>query len=112
MPCQVVYYNNSKIPNGSVCAASKTGYIAVTVTHEQGQSSFPFAVYLDVWYTGSGFQGWSEIGTRTGSSSASGTNVTFTPTYGATKTYRIRCTAYPDMSDKFTFTTDSFSHNG
>lgn len=113
MPCKEVYYNNSGFINGSVCAASTNGHIAATVTHVQGNPSFPFKVYLDVWHTGSGFSGWSEIGSRTGSSKASpGTTVTFSPSYGATRTYRVRCVAYPDLSDKFTFTPDSFSHNG
>jgi len=112
MQCANISFNGGHITNGTVCAASQSGYIAVTVKNlvNAQSSQFPFTAYLDVWHTGSGWSGWSEIGSRSGTSKYNGTNVSFSPTYGATKTYRVRCKAHPDNSDNFEFTTANFCH--
>lgn len=98
--------------HGSCCVSPVNGsHIAVTVKNTSLVSPFPFKVYLDEWHTGSGYSGWVEKGWRTGTTSASGTNVSFSPnTYGATKTYRVRCHIFPDLSDKFIYTAGNISY--
>ena len=114
MPCVTIKF--SSFPNepasGSCCASSADGYIAVSVTNTSGQASIPFKVYLDMYEPNEG--GWVQMGYRSGSSSETGTHVSFDPNISSTRTYRVRCHTYPygGANTGVWFNTASFTHAG